>query len=83
MQTSSERVNEGLCVAGFRCGWCSGENSSREQHLVKYAYTLRLTYVGVVAHVRGRTAALVCKPSPSAMCGIIIMFETRLRAYLV
>jgi hypothetical protein len=51
MQTSSERVNEGLCVAGFRCGWCGGENSSREQHLVKYAYTLRLTYVGVVAHV--------------------------------
>ena len=51
MQTSSERVNESLCVAGFRCGWCGGENSSREQHLVKYAYTLRLTYVGVVAHV--------------------------------
>ena len=58
---SSKRVNEGLCVAGFRCRWCGGENSSREQHLVKDAYTLSLTYVGVVAHVRGRTAALVCR----------------------
>ena len=28
---------------------------------MKDAYTLSLTYVGVVAHVRGRTAALVCR----------------------